>query len=416
MKTEISFTEPDKTTFIQYLQKTQADFRELSAKLEKTGDPLQKEAAAALREFLRNLEKEIRTRTNEKQGELFPGELFPLFKPQKNVELKKDFALNFGGLEKIEENYKHLLGEKLHSGLTLKQHIDKVRDWYNSLHGEHLGNWIKLFAYAKAVKTFAESGQDIINFRQIGESRFCFSIKQDAKFFDYFIRRDKKSGQFTTKAKNKFLKWLYDNQHTIEFPRIDTNGNLWNVPTRVYEYAENISEKEILFVIDTSILESAFKDYVSIDITEIDFINDLWEGIADQDDTFRKYRLNSFIDTPLKFLLTLKQIYSRDGGNFTTQNGYHGNTQRLSKESLNNHMGDMSERIKKHLQSGNNAGEKRGKLYKKITILLLNTIWKIALERKWLMSEPKIENGTYIFNINPGYFDRKETAKRLKKP
>jgi hypothetical protein len=413
---EIVLKEWEKLTFIESLLKTKTEIQELLQKLEKEGDPEKLQHVASLRTFLTNLENYISPQANDRQGELFPEEIFPLFVPSKNVELKKEFALNFGGLEKIEENYKHLLGEKLHSGLTLQQHIDKVRDWYNSLHGEHLGNWIKLFAYAKAVKNYADSGQDITNFRQIGESRFCFSIKQDAKFFEYFIRRDRKSGQFTTKAKEKFLKWLYDNQHTIEFPRIDTNGNLWNVPTRVYEYAENVSEKEILFIIDTSILESAFKDYVSIDISEIDLINDLWDGIADQDDTFREYRLNGFIDTPLKFLLTLKQIYSREGGNFATQSGYYGNTQKLTQESLNNHMGNLSERIKRHLQSRGKAGLKKSNVSNNITKLLLNTIWKIAIERKWLMSEPKNEKGTWTFNINPAYFDKKETAKRLKKP
>ena len=358
--------------------------------------------------------EQIRTQADA-QAELFPGELFLLFKTPKNVELKREFALNFGGLEKIERDYKQLLNDKLTSGLTLQQHINKVKDWYNSLHGEHLGRWIKLFAYAKAVKNYAESGQEVINFRPLGENRFCFSIRQDPKFFEFFIRRDKKSGQFTTKAKNKFLKWLHDNQNTIEFPRIDTDGNLWNVPTRVYEYAENISAKEILFVIDTSILESVFKDYVSIDINEIDFINDLWEGIADQNEYFNNYRLNSFIDTPLKFLLTLKLIYSRDGGGFTTDAGYHGNIQKLTKENLNKHMGNLSERIKKHLISGGKAGVKKSWLSDSITKLLLGTIWQIALERKWLNREPKIENGTWTFNINPGYFDKKDIAIKLKR-
>jgi hypothetical protein len=47
------------------------------------------------------------------------GEFFPLFKPQKSVELKKEFALNFGSMDRIEKDYKHLLNEKLSSGLTL---------------------------------------------------------------------------------------------------------------------------------------------------------------------------------------------------------------------------------------------------------------------------------------------------------
>jgi hypothetical protein len=345
------------------------------------------------------------------KANLFQGELFPIFKPQKSVELKRDFALNFGGLEKIERDYKHLLKEKLTSGETLQQHINKVKDWFNSLHGENLGNWIKLFAYAKAVKDYSDSGMEIINFREISTDRYSFSIRQDKKFFEYFIRPDKNSGQLTTKAKTKFLKWLYDNQNAIVFPLIH-NGQVWAIPTRVYEYAENVSTKEIRFIIDTSILESEFKTYVSIDIGEIDAINDLWEGIADQNDMFKKYRLNSFVDTPLKFLLTLKQIYNREGC-FKTESGYFGNSQTLTKEKLNNRLGNMSERIKTHLQRNDKAGKKKSNLITDITILLVNTIFEIALERGWLMSKPKLENSVWRFNINPGYFDKKATAIKL---
>ena len=342
---------------------------------------------------------------------LIQGELFPIFKPQKSVELKREFALNFRGLEKIEKDYKHLLKEKLTSGLTLQQHIDKVKDWFNSLHGENLGNWIKLFAYAKAVKDYSESGNEIINFKELSEGRYRFSIKQDKKFFEYFIRPDKKSGQFTTKAKTKFLKWLHDNQDTIKFPMI-FNGQVWAIPTRVYEYGENITTKELLFIIDTSILESEFKSYIGIDIAEIDLINDLWEAIADQNDTFKKYRLNSFVDTPLKLLLALKQIYSREGS-FKTDGGYFGNSQTLAKENLNNHMGDLSGRIKIHLQKLKWAGQKKSNVTATVTKLLLDTVWEIALERKWLMSKPKFESGIWRFNINPGYFDRKATTRKL---
>jgi hypothetical protein len=355
-----------------------------------------------------NLDLSLQDRPDLLQGELFQ---FPLFRPQKSVELKKEFALNFGGLEKIERDYKHLLEEKLTSGLTLQQHINNVKDWFNSLHGENLGNWIKLFAYAKAVRDYSESGKETINFRELTPRRFCFSIKQDAKFFEYFIRRDRRSRQFTTKAKTKFLKWLHENQNTIEFPMI-FNGEVWDIPTRVYEYAENVSTKEILFVIDTSILESEFKAYVSINISEIDLINDLWDGMADQNNTFKKYRLNSFIDIPLKFLLTLKQIYSREGG-FKTDSGYFGNSQTLAKESLNSHMGDLNGRIKKHLQNRGKAGLKKSNVTTSITMLLLDTIWEIALERKWLMNKPKIENGVWHFNINAGYFDKKAIARKL---
>jgi hypothetical protein len=341
-------------------------------------------------------------------------ELFPIFKPQKNVALKREFALNFGGLEVIEKKYSHLLSEKLHSGMTLQQHIDKVRDWFNNLHGETLGNWIKLFAFVQSIKEFSEMETETINFRTVGPGRYSFSIRQDKTFFSFFIRPSKKTKQFTTTAKNKFLKWLHDNQDTIEFPMI-INGKVWNVPMKIYTYAENIEDKELLFFVDTNILESEFKAYVSIDIKEIDHIDEIWERLAALDPDFKKYRLNSFVDLPLKFLLTLKQIYN-EKGDFKTKNGFIGNVQRLTKENLNEHLGDLAGRAKTHLQSRGKAGAGKSTITDNVIRLLLNTTWAIAKERAWLMSEPKIENGTWTFNINPGYFAKKKTAKRLAGP
>ena len=341
------------------------------------------------------------------------GELFPVFSPQKTVEIKKEFALNFGGLDRIEKEHKHLLKEKLSSGLTLQQHIDKVRDWFNTLRGDDLGNWIKLFAYIKSVKSFSETEEETINFREMGPGRYCFSIKKDQNFFEYFIRPDKKTGQFTTKAKNKFLKWLHDNQNTIEFPLI-FNSKVWNIPMRVYEYAENVSDKQILFIVDTNILESQFNDFVSINIDEIDAVNEAWENLAEKNPEFSRLqlRLNSFIDIPLKFLLILKNIYSR-GGDFT--NGeYSGNVQTLSAEKLDSRLGNLNERVKKHLiKTRKIRTGKTGKLLGNVERLIYETTFKIAMARGWIVSMPVYENSIYKFNINAGYFDRKHTAKRI---
>jgi hypothetical protein len=339
-------------------------------------------------------------------------EFFPLFRPQKSVELKKEFALSFGGLDRIEKEYKYLLAEKLTSGLTLQEHINKVRNWFNSLRGEDLGNWIKLFAYVKAVKEYSETVEEIVNFREIGPGRYCFSIKQNKDFFSFFLRPDKNSGQFTTKAKNKFLKWLHDNQSTIEFPMI-FNGRVWNIPMRIYEYAENVSNKEILFVVDTNILESEFKDYVSINIREIDAIEEAWEGIAEKNSDFSRHRLNNFVDIPLKFLLTLKNIYNR-GGDYKNAD-FAGNVQTLSGNVLDAHLGELSDRLKKHLMNRDKIRTgKSGSLLGEIENLIYETTFTIAKERSWLLTMPKLENGTYKFNINAGYFDRKNTARRLK--
>jgi len=354
----------------------------------------------------------------EEPPEPLQGELFPLFRPQKSVELKKDFALNFGGLEKIEKIYKPLLANKLTSGLTLQQHIDKVRRWFNSLKGEDLGKWIKLFAYVKAVRDYSEGAEEIINFRELSPGRYCFSIKQNKDFFMYFIRPDKKSGQFTTKAKTKFLKWLHDNQSTIEFPMI-INGKVWNIPMRIYEYAESVSvsDKEIRFIVDTNILESEFRDYVSINVDEINAIQEAWETAADQNTDFTKNRLHNYSDIPLKFLLTLKNIYNREGGFKikTDRGGLIGNTQRLSRESMDAHLCNLSDRLKEHMEKSQRIRTgKHGKLLGEMENLIYETTFKIAIDRGWLFSMPGYENGLYKFNINPGYFDRARTAKRLK--
>jgi len=341
-------------------------------------------------------------------------ELWPEFKPQKSVELKREFALNFGFTDRIEKEHAHLLSTKLTGGLTLQQQINKVKNWFNDLRGDDLGNWIKIFAYAKAVKEYNDENNEMENFKIVSPGKYRFLVKQNKDFFSYFIRPNKK-GQFETKTKERFLKWLHDNQKTIDFPVI-INGDVWNIPARIYEYAEDVTNNTLLFVIDTNILESEFRDYVSINIDEINHISELWEEIADQDAEFKTLWLNKFVDIPLKFLLTLKNIYSREG-NFTNQkSGFVGNTQRLSRESLDQHLGGLSERIEKHLISRNQirTGKSSNKP-KEIKTKILNATFEIAAKRKWLLSMPDYdkEKELYHFNLNAGYFDRKESRKRI---
>ena len=341
------------------------------------------------------------------------GELWPVLTLQKSVEIKKEFALNFGGLGKIEKDHKHLLSEKLSSGLTLQQHIDKVKTWFNELHGEDLGNWIKLFAFTKAVKDFSETALEAANFQEIAPGRYCFKVKRNKDLFQFFIRPDKKSGQFTERAKDKILKWLHDNQSTIEFPMI-IGGKVWNFPMRIYEYAENVSDKEILFKVDTNILESEFRDYVSITTDDVDAIEEAWETIADKDERFKKYSLNGFLDVPLKFLLTLKNIYSGElqenkEGNFFWCPG------NLTPDSLDERLGNLLDRVKTHLKKRKytRTGE-TGKLPAEIKSLIIDTAFTIARDKTWVFSMPKYKDGRYNFMMNPGKFSRKKTAEKLK--
>jgi hypothetical protein len=130
-----------------------------------------------------------------------------------------------------------------------------------------------------------------------------------------------------------------------------------------------------------------------------------------------KLRLNNFVDIPLKFLLTLKNIYSREGN---YKNGdYAGNVQTLKKDSLDEHLGGLSERIIKQLSSRDRI--RTGKTSEKpleIKRLILETTWAIAVQRGWLVSLPSYDEQTekYKFNINAGYFDRKATSRRIQSP
>ncbi|GHV22454.1 hypothetical protein FACS189494_09310 [Spirochaetia bacterium] len=334
-------------------------------------------------------------------------ELFPQLKLQKNINLKKDFALNLGNVSKIKTKYAHLLETKLISGKTLAQQLDAVENWFNNLHGKDLGLWVKLFGFMSAVKEHKETYTDIADLQEvIGKSGvYLFRIKANKQFYDFFIKQDKTMKRHTTKAKEKLLKWLYDNQNTIDFPVI-IDGKLWNIPRKIYSLAENISDKELLFNIDTNILASEFKDFVSIDINEVDTISDAWQEAMNSNADFKKYQLSSFEDLPLKFLLILKQIYNKST-TFKTDNGYVGNVQKLKREHLNERLGNLKDRITIHSTKTKTNAEKT------IHLLLLNTVFDIAKNRKWLSSKPNFKDGIYHFNINNGYFDKKNTAKML---
>jgi hypothetical protein len=341
--------------------------------------------------------------------------ILQLLPSQKTVELKKEFSLNFGNLEKIERDYKQLLSEKLSSGLTLQQHIDKVRNWFNSLTGENLGNWIKLFAYVKAVKEFAETeaGREEAGFITTRKGKYSFSVIPNKNFFSCFIRPDRNTGQYTTKAKDKFLKWLYDNQDTIDFPVI-YNEQVWSVPIKIYQYAENVETKQLFFTVDTSIIADEFSDYMGIDVREIDLIGEIWENLAADNPQFKTLRLNNFLDIPLKLYLTLKHTYNRRGNYINKDRHFTGNTQRLTAENLDTHLGGLSDRVTKHLVSRRMTRTGTiGKMPYTIKSLILETTFTIAVQRKWLLTMPKMENGLYIFNINAGYFDPQKTAQLL---
>jgi DNA-binding transcriptional regulator GbsR (MarR family) len=342
-------------------------------------------------------------------------ELFPVFVPQQTVEIKKEFALNFGNIEKIEKEYTSLLSKKLISGKTLQQHLDEVKHWFDNLHGSDLGNWIKLFGFVKSVRDHAEEYKDTVNLREISKNRFLFEVNANKAFYNFFILPDKKMGRHTTKAKEKLHRWFYENQKSITFPMI-VNGEVWAAPLQIFSLAEAVSDtgkRRFVFMVDTNILDSRFENFVRINTKEVDLIAEAWERIADENPDFAKYELSDFQDLPLKFLLTLTLIYNPEGD---FQNGaYYGNTQRLTDKNLDARLGGLWTRIQNHVKSNHISRAKDGgQTVRAIAGLLLKTIFGIARERKWLMSDPIYEEGVYTFNLNPGYFASQRTAKKIR--
>ena len=115
----------------------------------------------------------------------------------------------------------------------------------------------------------------------------------------------------------------------------------------------------------------------------------------------------------MRFLSTLKIIYSRNAL-IKLENGLLACIQPLKRENLDSDLGNLAERIQKTLTSRNiiRTGKTSGKP-QEIKDFILKTTFKIAVERKWLFCMPKYEKGVYKFTMNPGFFDRQETAKRL---
>jgi hypothetical protein len=348
-----------------------------------------------------------------KQG-LTQGELFPIFTLPKTLFLKKEFSLNFGATERIRKDFPALLKKKLTNGKTLAQQLDEVDKWFSNLRGKDLGLWIKLFAYVQEVKEHAEAHNDTVNFAPVKDRPGCyrFHVQRNKDFFSFFIRRDKKSGQITTKAKAGFLKWLNYNQKEIFFP-IVIGGNLWAGPIRIYKYIESISGDDLIFEVDTNILESEFRDYISIPLVELDATADLWDEAMPRFEQFKKFIPGIFSDLPMKFLIALKNIYN-PAGEFETVDGFKGNVQRLHKDTLDQRLGGLTDRILKHLESrGAIRTGKTSPMILNIKREILETLFDIAQKRKWLFS-CKYENETYRFSLNSGVFAPQRTAQRLK--
>jgi len=369
--------------------------------------------------LLENLEVEYFI--NDFEDEPIQPELFPTFKVPTTANIKRDVVLSIVSPGKIKEKYPHLLnlslaGEKK----TLSQLLDEMENWYKNLEGEDYGNWIKVFLFARAVKDTLQNEPDTIDLFEERDGVYRFIINVDKRFYNFFedpIGNKNGTKYHTDKQKKKIIKWLEKNNDTIEFPIIASLPNKKKaiIPRagKVFSFKKALRDdgKQLLFFsIDTNVLDDEFKNYISFSRADIDTIEKAWKEINPKHGT---ETLKSFIDIPLRFYTALKLLYNRNAI-ITLSNGLITCKQPLSKENLDTELGGLDDRIQKFLISRDRIRTgKTSEKPKAIKRLILETTFKIAKDKKWLFLDPTFNGNIYTFYMNPGKFDRKETARQL---
>jgi hypothetical protein len=357
---------------------------------------------------------------------------FAVIKPARAAVVKKDFARYLGATDKIRELYPNLLKVKTFGGKTLAERLDDIDNWYNNLHGEDLAKWIKFFMFVQAVKDHKDAPEYVGDMRETspGSGIFQFYIKTDQRFYESFIEKPNAKHQdgrvyYSTKKKEQVDNWLKANSQAVSFPDIihDAQGdahiaiNAYPIYTLNLEMVNPKTQKpEILLTVNTNILDGYFNDYAVFTRDEIDKVKEAWHKTADMNQNFKKYRLETeFQDLPLRFLTVLKTIYnSKMDKTITGKDGkpYLINTQHLSIDNFIKRMGQLDQRILKHLTSTDRGGIK-GEAPGIISNTLLEATFKVAIELKWIKNSPKSHGNSFVFNINPGHFAKQKTAEAL---
>ena len=351
------------------------------------------------------------------------GEFWPTFKIPQTVNVKKDIVISWVSTDKIKEKYPNLLNLSLAGDeKTLSQLLDEIENWYKNLRGEDYGNWIKVFLFARAVKDQLINEPDTVDLFEDNNGKYSFIINVDKRFYEFF---EKPSGTkpngtkyYPDKQKKKIIAWLEKNNGAVEFPIIASlpNNRKAIIPKagKVFSFKKAIRDdgKQLLiFSVDTSVLDDSFRNYVSFNRDDIDAIEESWKAKKPK---YEDISLNNFVDIPLRFLSALKVFYSRDAV-ITLENGLIACVQTRNKENLDSDLGDLFKRIQNTLIRRDRV--RTGMLSdkpEKIANIILNTTFEIAVERKWLFCMPGYNGKKYKFTMNPGYFDKKETAKQLK--
>ena len=342
------------------------------------------------------------------------------------VHVKSKYGLIFSHNNKIRESYKGSLDNILSTGKTVKEHLDFLDNFRVNIDSKSLVYWLKVFSYIAGwiecietyltdtdkppMKTqdgmFSTENGDFISYNT---GKMVIRIKLTKDFYKHFIPKNENTGQYTSKQKKSFLQWFTENQTQLEFP-ILTNTNNEIKLFKPYQIIEG-GTKTMTLLIDPRFLEKEFLEkYYTYDVSILDNISNQWKEYIKTNSGFKKYQLSSFLNVPILIFWIFLEIYNKKS-NYETKN-FKGNKQKLSDKNLNLRLGNLKDRIEKHLitiKAGAGEEKKEG-LYRKI----LEFSFEILKKEKMLLSVPKLDsNNNYTFNFNPAFFATKDTATRL---
>lgn len=348
--------------------------------------------------------------------------LIPELKKPLAVIIKKSAMACMGNTNYIRRKYPHLLPVKFSDGKTLAQYLDEADDWFRKQEGRDMEMWIRMFSFIQAVSDYKEQNE-ITDLQEVGKGSgiYSFLLATNPNFYKFFedpAGIKKKSGKeyFPTWQRERICKWIKDNQGVVKFPIIEKGDDGHEyinpaAPQFIYWLSERVDTATGKVTselrINTNIIDTMFRNFGKITLAELDNIKAAWKEYCDTDNEFIDYRLTSFFDLPIKFLIGLTQSYTPKRE--YTNSGYVGATIEWSAEMLDKHFGGLTERLTKHKSNARIGGD-----IGRIRAKLLHVIFAIGVQLKWLVDRPvKYENGVFTFPVNPGYFAPQRTAQRI---
>lgn len=353
-------------------------------------------------------------------------QLFPPIDSTSKIFMPKDYYKNFldhKHSSELKKKYEKILSMEIENKKTVLQVIENQENWLNNLSYKDLEYFIKLFGFIQNVKNhiFHVSSENFY-FKELQKGIFDIKVETDNDFYKHFLRKKRIREGFMgyhTRDKKFLLQWLWENQKEFDIIMETKEQNkLFLLKTRIYQMISEIGnfeeKKQIILRINTNIIPMEFKDYLEISpsiFDEIDSRIDFYKDSSQYVEMNKLDSISNYYDIILKFYLTLKTIYHRDNTR-KLENGLIVNVQTLKAETLDIKLGYLKEKIKKNLHKRQRIGDNS-----KVEIIyrsyILEFVFKIAVDLKWLWLMPKYADGIFKFSLNPNHFDKKETVKKI---